>query len=218
MKQTKATCVALAFAMMASSCGSAYQAESGVRGAMIGGHVGEMVGLLSGHGHFRGENAALGSLIGMGIGAILGVSVASQIEEKEKAEAQRYDEDYNTANTPSPTTSTPSAAIKLSDLTYMDTDGDGYITKDEIIEVEGFITNTSNSVINDIVIYLVTNDDKSLIASPSLTTTLQPGQKIRYTGRIHCRKTRGLSEVEVQMHTSYANKNNISNSLFIPVK
>ena len=39
MKQTKATCVALAFAMMASSCGSAYQAESGVRGAMIGGWI-----------------------------------------------------------------------------------------------------------------------------------------------------------------------------------
>ena len=89
MKQTKVACIVLALAMMVSSCGSAYQAESGARGAIIGGHVGEMVGLLSGHGHFRGENAALGSLIGMGIGAILGVSVASQIEEKEKAEARR---------------------------------------------------------------------------------------------------------------------------------
>ena len=211
MKQTKVTCMVLALAMMASSCGSAYQAQSGATGAMIGSHVGEMVGLLSGHGHFRGENAALGSLIGMGIGAVLGVSVAAQIEEKEKAEARRYEEDYNTV-------SAPSAAISLSDLTYMDTDGDGYISKDEVIEVEGFITNTSNSVIQDIVIYLTTNDEKAFIASPSLTTTLQPGQKIRYTGRIHCRKTRGLTGAEVLLHTTYANKNNVSGSLFIPTK
>lgn len=218
MKQTKVACIVLALAMMVSSCGSAYQAESGARGAIIGGHVGEMVGLLSGHGHFRGENAALGSLIGMGIGAILGVSVASQIEEKEKAEARRYDEDYNTISNPSPTVKSTSAAINISDLTYMDTDGDGYISKDEIIEVEGFITNTSNSIIKDIVIYLSTNDSKALVASPSLTTTLQPGQKIRYTGRIHCRKTRGLSGTEVQMQTTYADKSNVSNSLYIPVK
>ena len=109
MKQTKVACIVLALAMMVSSCGSAYQAESGARGAIIGGHVGEMVGLLSGHGHFRGENAAIGSLIGMGIGAILGVSVASQIEEKEKAEARRYDEDYNTISNPSPTVKSSSA-------------------------------------------------------------------------------------------------------------
>lgn len=218
MKQTKVACIVLALAMMVSSCGSAYQAESGARGAIIGGHVGEMVGLLSGHGHFRGENAALGSLIGMGIGAILGVSVASQIEEKEKAEARRYDEDYNTISNPSPTVKSSSATINISDLTYMDTDGDGYISKDEIIEVEGFITNTSNSIIKDIVIYLSTNDSKALVASPSLTTTLQPGQKIRYTGRIHCRKTRGLSGAEVQMQTTYADKSNVSNSLYIPVK
>ncbi len=211
MKQTKAICMVLVIAMMVSSCGSAYQAQSGATGAMIGGHVGEMIGFLSGHGHFRGENAALGSLIGMGIGAALGVSVASQIEGRDKAETRR-DEEYGNP------VSTPSAAISLSDLTYMDTNGDGYISKDEIIEVEGFITNTSNSAIPNIVIYLTTNDAKAFIASPSLTTTLQPGQKIRYTGRIHCRKTRGESAAEVQLHTTYANKNNVSNSLFIPTK
>ncbi len=211
MKQTKVICMVLAIVIMVSSCGSAYQAQSGATGAMIGGHVGEMVGILSGRGHFRGENAALGSLIGMGIGAALGVGIASQIEGRDKSETRRNEEFY-------PPTSTPSTAISLSNLTYMDTNGDGYISKEEIIEVEGFITNTSNSVIPNIVIYLTTNDAKAFIASPSLTTTLQPGQKIRYTGRIHCRKTRGESVAEVQLHTTYANKNNISNSLYIPTK
>jgi hypothetical protein len=156
----------------------------------------------------------------MGIGAVLGVGIASQIEEKEKekAEARRYEEYSNIADSPSAAANSPSAAINLSDLTYMDTNGDGYISKEEVIEVEGFITNTSNSVISDIVIYLTTNDDKAFIASPSLTTTLQPGQKIRYTGRIHCHKIRGLSAAEVQLHTSYANKSNVSNSLYIPTK
>ena len=95
MKKTKITCLTLATVMMASSCTSSYQAAGGMTGAMIGSSVGEAVGFLSGHGPFRGENAALGSLIGMGIGAVLGVGIASQIEENEKVEARRYEERNN---------------------------------------------------------------------------------------------------------------------------
>ncbi len=238
---TKLTCSALAVAMLASSCTSSYQAAGGLNGAIIGGHVGSAVGFLSGHGHFRGENAALGSLIGMGIGAVLGVGIASQIEENEKAEARRYEErngGYSTRNTnenvPYQTgggtyngtisdatvggAPIASALISLSDLTYMDVDGNGYISKDETIEVEGFITNTSNSVLRDIVIQLEVSDPKAFSVSPSLTTTLQPGQKIRYTGRVHCLKTRGNSSVGINLHVTYAQKTYTSNDIYVGLR
>ena len=252
MKKNQITCLTLAAALFASSCTSSYQAAGGVTGAMIGSHIGGAVGALSGHGHFRGESAALGSLIGMGIGAILGVGITSQIEEQERAEARRY-EDYGQDRTTvsndgyydnhvgyqisggnqggnqavqenhnyqigSYNGSITSTVLSISDLTYMDADGDGYISKDETIEVEGYITNTTNSILRDIVIYLDVSDPKAFSISPSLTTTLQPGQKIRYTGRVHCLRTRNITSVGINLNTVYAEKTYTSNSLFVGVK
>ena len=258
MKKNQFACLTLATALLASSCTSSYQAAGGVTGAMIGSHVGGAVGVLAGHGPFRGESAALGSLIGMGIGAILGVGITSQIEEQERAEARRY-EDYRRSNDTAQygryddnevgyqisgghqggypegsqggyQGSVPnrnyqigdgtitSSVLSISELSYMDADGDGYISKDETIEVEGFITNTSNSVLRDIVIHLDVNEPKSFSVSPSLTTTLQPGQKIRYTGRVHGNRTRGHTSIVINLSTDYAGKSYTSNTLFVRVK
>lgn len=223
------TCLTLAAAMLASSCTSSYQAASGATGAMIGGRVGEAVGFLSGHGRFRGENAALGSLIGMGVGALLGVGIANQVEQNEKAQARNRqyddrqqdggysgDQDYQIGGG-SYNGSESVLSSSISDLTYMDADGDGYISKGETIEVEGFITNTSDAPLQDIVIYLSVNDTKSFTLSPSLTTTLAPGQRIRYTGRVHCNKVR-YNSVSVNLNTTCNNKTNTSNSLFVRTK
>lgn len=252
MKKNQITCLTLATALLASSCTSSYQAAGGMTGAMIGSHVGSAVGVLAGHGPFRGESAALGSLIGMGIGAILGVGITSQIEEQERAEARRYenygqsnagyDGGYYDNNAGYQTSggyqggqevqkihnyqigdgtnegAVASTVLSISELSYMDVDGDGYISKDETIEVEGFITNTSNSVLRDIVIYLNVNEPKSFSVSPSLTTTLQPGQKIRYTGRVHGNRTRGHTSLGINLNTEYAGKSYTSNTLFVGVK
>ena len=247
MKKNQITCLTLASALLVSSCTSSYQAAGGVTGAMIGSHVGGAIGALSGHGHFRGESAALGSLIGMGIGAILGVGITSQIEEQERERAEaRRNENYDQVNTHNDDGyydnnvgyqtsggyqgvvennnyqiakgSVASTVLTISDISYMDADGDGYISKDETIEVEGYITNTSNSVLRDIVIYLNVNEPKSFSVSPSLTTTLQPGQKIRYTGRVHGKRTRGHTTLGINLNTDYAGKTYTSNTLFVGVK
>lgn len=253
MKKNQFTCLALAAILLVSSCTSSYQATGGVTGAMIGSQVGGAVGVLSGHGPFRGESAALGSLIGMGIGAILGVGISSQIEEQEHAEARRYEErvqnstignndgyydnnvGYQTGGGYQGTPNTQansnyeigndtyngamiSTVLSISELSYMDADGDGYISKDETIEVEGYITNTSNSILRDIVIYLNVNNPKAFSLSPSLTTTLQPGQKIRYTGRVHCKRARGIESLGINLNTDYAGKQYTSNSLFVGIK
>lgn len=229
MKKTKITCMSLAALMLASSCTSSNQAAGGLTGAMIGSHVGSAVGFLSGHGRYRGDNSALGSLIGMGVGAILGVGIASQIEENEKAKAEQYEKagrndgydngsDYQTGGGAYSGSATASALVSLSELTYMDADGDGNIAKDEIIEVEGYITNTSNSVLHDIVIHLEVSDPKAFAVSPALTTTLQPGQKIRYTGRVHCRKAHRNPSVNIHLTTTHAGKSYSSSSLMVRIK
>ena len=244
MKATKITCLALATVLLVSSCESSYQAAGGVTGAMIGSHVGSAVGYLSGghrHGrHYRGGNAALGSLIGMGIGAVLGVGIASQIEQKEKAQARRqvghegdygdYDT-YENRHTAGGYDNNPdyqigggayqgnsNAVISISDLTFMDIDGTGYISKGETIEVEGYITNTSNSVLNDVVIFLKVDDEKRFRVSPSLTTTLSPGQKIRYTGRILCDRAKRGSAVGICLNTRYAGRQNTSSTMFVEIR
>ena len=233
MKKNQIICFVMAAAILTSSCSSSYQAAGGLTGAMIGSHVGGTIGFLSGHGRFRGENAALGSLIGMGVGAILGVGVASQIEEQERAEARQYghypydrtaeddyyeEPDYQTSGGVNRRDLNNMSCIKVSDITYTDSNGDGYLSKGEIIEVEGYITNTSNSMLNDVVIVLNVDDDKACAVSPSLTTTLGAGQKIRYTGRIHCRKIRKDRRVTISLNTIYQGKSYTSQNLVVGMK
>jgi hypothetical protein len=217
-------------------------------GSHVGSAVGYLSGGHRHGRYYRGGNAALGSLIGMGIGAALGVGIASQIEQKEKAEARRRDSygdgygDYDTrenrrttggyesnrdyqigggayqGNSGGTYQGNSSAVISISDLTFMDIDGTGYISKGETIEVEGYITNTSNSVLNDVIIFLKVDDEKRFRLSPSLTTTLRPGQKIRYTGRILCDRAKRGQAIGICLNTLYAGKQNTSSTLFVEIR
>lgn len=228
MKKTKISCLILAVAMLTGSCSSSYQASGGVTGAMIGGQVGEAVGYLSGHGPFRGRSAALGNLVGMGVGAALGIGITSQIEANEKAKAQQsrgngrvaddeyYNQGYQTGGGYAGVTN--SSAIYLSDLSYTDMTGDGYISKDETIEVEGYITNTSDRLLENVVIYINVNDPKHFTISPPLTTTLRPRQRIRYTGRVHCSKARRGNSIAVSLNAKYGNKVSSSENLMLRIK
>lgn len=230
----------LAGTVLVSSCTSSTQAAGGLAGASLGSNIGEAIGWLAGSGyHGRSKGAALGSLIGMGVGAVLGVGIASSIEEKEKAADHVYDDSYGYDNDYGYQTgggasnsqhhrhhekngsyeidkSNISSLITLSDLTYMDENGDGYLSKNETIEVEGYVTNSSNSTLNDIVIFMSTNDEKLYSISPSLSTSLQPGQRIKYTGRLYCKKAREEA-VKVTLNTMYEGKTE-SSELYIKIK
>ena len=112
----------------------------------------------------------------------------------------------------------PSVRTKISPLNYMDGDGDGYLSKGETIEIEGFITNTTREQLNNIVIYLSTDNNKNCSIAPSLTTSLEPGQRIRYTGRIHCKKAKKNQSVSVRLNVAYADKTSTSNPLTIGMR
>ena len=226
MKKTKIACLVLAIAMLTGSCTSSYQAAGGVTGAVIGGQVGEAVGYLAGHGSFRGRSAALGNLVGMGVGAVLGIGITSQIEAnaKEKLRGREdvyannddYNQGYQTRG--GAYAGATGNSIYLSSLSYTDMTGDGYISKDETIEVEGFIKNASKHTLEDVVVYININDPKHFTISPPLTTTLRPGQEIRYTGRVHCGKARHGRDITITLNAKHGSKISSSENLTIRIK
>ena len=110
------------------------------------------------------------------------------------------------------------ASVSISDLNYMDGNGDGYLSKNETIEIEGFITNTSGNRLNNIVIYLTVDNEKNYSVSPSLTTSLEKGQKIRYTGRVHCKKAHKSKVVNVQLNVAQNESKQASSRLSIGLK
>lgn len=194
--------IALATLILASSCNSSYEAAGGVTGSVIGSHIGGTIGFLAGSGFYRGESAALGSLIGTGVGAVLGVGIARQTENNVRnraASGQQYeytedDRDYQTGGgaTYNGTSSGYSFAscISITDLTYTDTNGDGCLSKNEVIEIAAIIENTSDAPLKNVIIRLTADDAKSCAVSPSLTINLEPGEKTQYTGRIFGKKAR----------------------------
>lgn len=220
MSKTKFGAIFMASTMFLSSCTTSYQAASGVTGAMIGARVGETIGFLTGRGYFRGDNAALGSLIGMGVGAALGVGVAATIEKSEKRayESQYQNDDYQQRDYTYEPTHVQSNFISIADVSYTDGNGDGYISKGETIEIEGYITNKTSDPITDMVINLDVDNTKDFTVSPSLTTSLLPNQRIRYTGRIYCKKARRASQVSVKLNTSLNGQALTHEAIIVPTK
>lgn len=223
MKNLKALSLILATSILVASCTSYSQAAAGLTGAAVGSHIGRDIGYLAGGGYygFGGRSSALGSLIGAGVGAALGVSIQNGIE---RSRERRYEEhqnrrqnddrgsatdDYQTGGGNShsgqgnSSWSRPSASnsfITVEPLTYMDADGDGYVGKGETIEVCTYITNTSNAPLRDVTISLVASDLRYVTLSSPLVTTLSPGQKIRYTGRVYCQKTKYNKPVDINVN------------------
>lgn len=228
MKKTQMISMILVATLLVSSCTTPNQVAGGVTGAAIGSRVGGAVGAIASGGRFVGRSSALGALVGAGVGAIIGVGITSEAEKNEnnylmKRKTEKVkrsagiieqNQGVNIRETPA-REANPTA---LSELTYMDVTGDGAISKNETIELEGYVTNTSDDVLSNVVIQLNISDTKAFLISPPLTTDLQPGQKIRYNGRVHCRKTRRNHAVEICLTTICEGKKNKSSSLFIQTR
>lgn len=110
------------------------------------------------------------------------------------------------------------AYVTVQPLTYMDADGDGYIGKGETIEVETYITNTSNQILRNMTISLVSEDTRYVMLSSPLVTTLSPGQKVRYTGRVYCQKAKKNAPVSVSVNVQANGANCNTGSIAIYMK
>ena len=225
----------LAAAILATSCTSTSQTYAGFAGASLGSNVGSLIGAAtgSGHGHHRhysGQGAALGSLIGMGVGAALGVAIQKSVEEggRRNRDDAPADNTYNYApthqNTPKhPTTRTetkPATALplRISELTYFDGNGDGLLSKGETIEVETYIRNTGRTTLHDLHIALDTRQNKHVSISSPLTITLEPGQTVKYSGRIYGKRSRSGHAVPLTILIASAQGQAQSETLYIEMK
>ena len=221
MKSIKTLSLIVATSVLVASCTSYNQAAAGVTGAALGSRIGRDIGwLTSGH-HFGGRNAALGSLIGAGVGAALGVGIQNSIENSranragrtvERSQDPYSSDDYQTGGGASDYSRTPvngntsynrttasNKYVSVESLTYMDGDGDGYISKGETIEVDTYITNISDKKLRSVRISLNVSEEKYVTFSSPLIIDLNPGQKVKYTGRIYCQKTKSDYPVNVSV-------------------
>ena len=209
--------------MLLTSCTSSGQAIAGLTGAAIGSNIGGAIGGASGSGyyrHYNGQGAALGSLIGMGVGAALGVAIQKSVENSERSyyegyqEGSQYSSNYNT---PAPVQ--PRMSLEITEITYFDGDGDGYMSKGETIEVETYIQNTGNRTLYNLNITLDTQNSKYVTVSSPLTISLEPGQKVRYSGRIYCRRIRHGHDVPLTITISSGNYSTIqSETLYLGMR
>lgn len=224
----------LASSIFLASCSSYGQFSAGATGALVGSHIGRDIGHVVGGGrYYGGGSSALGSLIGAGVGAALGVGIQNSIE---RSRERRYEEHsrhqhgteqtsrdeyrtnggYQGAETSSVTIS--NSLIGIEPLTYTDANGDGYVSKGETIEVETYIENISKSTLKNVTISLVVPEDRYVSLSSPLQTTLQPGQKIRYTGRVYCTKTKKGKSFNVSVNVNAKGANVSTGNLLIYMK
>ena len=220
---------ALSAAILTTSCTSSNQAIAGLTGAAIGSNIGGAIGAASssGYGHFRhhynGQGAALGSLIGMGVGAALGVAIQKSAEDSERtyyesqtSSSYNIPESYGGSyTTPAPAYSLP---LRISELTYFDGNGDGYLSKGETVELETYIQNTSNHTLYNVQIALGTQGSKYVTVSSPLTITLEPKQKVRYSGRIYAKRSRSGSYVPVSINIAVGNNMAQSETLYLEMR
>lgn len=196
MKSNIITIVAgfLSSVMLLTSCTSSGQAVAGLTGAAIGSNIGGAIGAANGgrhYHHYNGQGAALGSLIGMGVGAALGVAIQKSVENNERNYHEGYQDNSSySSNYNNPAPVQPRLPLRLSEITYFDGNGDGYMSKGETIEVETYIQNTGKHTLYNLYITLDTQNSKYVTVSSPLTISLEPGQKVRYSGRIYCRRIR----------------------------
>ena len=209
----------LALATLITGCTTTGQTFAGLTGAAIGSNIGGAIGAASGGGygrwhHYNGRGAALGSLIGMGVGAALGVAIQKGAEENERRAYETEDDSYQTVQQRVP----ERLPVSISGLTYYDGNGDGCMSKGETIEVETYIQNESSQTIYDVDIVLDTQNSKYATVSSPLAITLEPNQKVRYSGRIYCRRVKSGRAVPVTISVASDGRTAQSETLSIYMK
>lgn len=240
MKRNNYICFLMSSVMLFSSCTSYRQFSAATTGASIGSNVGRTIGFLTSGRGYSGKSQALGSLIGMGVGAAVGVGIANSIENRSKAqyssetqsdntyvERQSYNSydngytsDYQIGGGASGSVSSinSNSNFIIHNVTYMDADGDGYIGKGETCQVDAYIKNVSAYPISNVTITLVSDQEKRVVLSNPLMTTLEPGQNVHYSGRVYCLKAKSNQGVNVVVNVSDGNTSLNSNTIYIPMK
>lgn len=211
-------------------------------GAEIGGVVGEALGWMSTDRHSGPGKAMLGSIIGTVAGAAIGNSITKDRTEEINI-GRRNDMDYGNADyqtgggydshgTYVPDSRNRSDSkfngrygngysmgngdLAISHVTFEDEDGDGRISRNETVNIMYEVTNKGHRTYSDVILKVDVEDDARKFAlSPSTTTTIAPGQTVRYKAKAFCKSRTSSGNVTFRVSANSMNGGNASANLQI---
>ena len=209
-------CIALIGSTTIMSCdiSSSRNYMGTMAGAEIGGVIGEALGWMSTSRHDGPGKAMLGTIVGTVAGATIGNAVTKDNTKVVRSGRRddtrnniRYEDDYNPGyqigggsnegynasrpgNYSGPMTNHDNSYsfLTISNVSYQDEDGDGKFSRNETINIIYEVTNTSKNALDDVVLKIeALVGDKYFAVSPSNTTKIAAGERIRYKAKAFCK-------------------------------
>mgnify|MGYP002852463750 CR=1 FL=1 len=188
-------------------------------GSDIGGMLGSSLGMASTRGSFGG--GLFGGIVGSAAGAAVGnkISKNSRINRQQKRQEklraqseQANDENISSSNglndeigdfqsEGGAVYESDKSNFTIGNISLTDTDGDGMMSKDEILKLVCDVTNLS-STDTDVVITTGDQGNSRLSFSPGIQATIEGGKSIRYTSKIRCDKLPSSPTIDVPVMVS----------------
>ena len=104
----------------------------------------------------------------------------------------------------------------ISHVTFEDEDGDGRISRNETVNIMYEVTNKGHRTYSDVILKVDVEDDARKFAlSPSTTTTIAPGQTVRYKAKAFCKSRTSSGNVTFRVSANSMNGGNASANLQI---
>lgn len=106
--------------------------------------------------------------------------------------------------------------LAISHVTFEDEDGDGRISRNETVNIMYEVTNKGHRTYSDVILKVDVEDDARKFAlSPSTTTTIAPGQTVRYKAKAFCKSRTSSGNVTFRVSANSMNGGNASANLQI---
>jgi outer membrane lipoprotein SlyB len=210
-------------------------------GASIGGFLGSTLGAATTNGSFGGS--LVGNIVGSAAGAALGNKVSKSAEQRRlqkrqerqnrrnQANAQQVQQDDYSYDTPESNDvdfsnyQTEGGAnydantvnFNISNITVNDSDGDGYMSKEETVEVVCEVSNLNESN-TEADISIGNPGDSKFTYSPSVKATIDGGKSIRYTAKVYCKKLPTGDAIDIPITVSSPSLGSVTKYVTIRMK
>lgn len=213
--------------LLLSSC-----TQTTYMGTSIGAQIGNIVG--TSIEAFGDRHGVMGSLIGTVAGAAIGYGVSSAIENvtHKKTANQTEDNDWETSDDKDNDgygfdsevivgDPVSKRDISISNKSFYDSDGDGMISKYEIISIVFDVTNNSKTDLRSVNLNVTADRSQSdyYLISPSKTVSLTAGQTLRYTAKVKAKANISeLLRAEFVLHATASGNSDVTEVIKIKVK
>ncbi len=198
----------LAVALLMTGCTSYSQFSGVATGAGLGGMFGSSIGGLVGG--YRGHD--VGRVVGMVAGGMVGAAAtAEHSQQKDKATPEYYYDDgvsygHNSYSSPHYQSASPWENLEVSEVHYMDGNGNRSLNSNERSVIEMKIYNRGNYTLYDIAPQITCDQRRIVISPTAIVSALEPGRGFRYRAEVIAPKR--VKDGLVTFSVSFGNKKN----------